>query len=140
MKLKRNPFKVGRLARAAMAQAKWSNVRRMPRSTLEKIPKTSNCRTLKFLWPVSEMGKGRRDGSGVWSKIKNRCISGRFEADRRNGGLQTGDLRSGLNTKYKEFDPGSGRTLAARLTHASRTGLYEMKFSDGILYSLVADG
>ena len=22
---------------------------------------------------------------------------------------------------YKEFDPGSGRTLAARLTHASRT-------------------
>ena len=26
-----------------------------------------------------------------------------------------------LNTIYKEFDPGSGRTLAARLTHASRT-------------------
>ena len=23
---------------------------------------------------------------------------------------------------YGEFDPGSGRTLAARLTHASRTG------------------
>ena len=28
-----------------------------------------------------------------------------------------------LNTIYKEFDPGSGRTLAARLTHASRTEL-----------------
>ena len=25
---------------------------------------------------------------------------------------------------YKEFDPGSGRTLAARLTHASRTELF----------------
>ena len=29
-----------------------------------------------------------------------------------------------LNTIYKEFDPGSGRTLAARLTHASRTELF----------------
>ena len=26
-----------------------------------------------------------------------------------------------INVIYKEFDPGSGRTLAARLTHASRT-------------------
>ena len=26
-----------------------------------------------------------------------------------------------FNTNFKEFDPGSGRTLAARLTHASRT-------------------
>ena len=29
---------------------------------------------------------------------------------------------------YKEFDPGSGRTLAARLTHASRTELRELAF------------
>ena len=28
----------------------------------------------------------------------------------------------------KEFDPGSGRTLAARLTHASRTGNEELAF------------
>ena len=28
----------------------------------------------------------------------------------------------------KEFDPGSGRTLAARLTHASRTDLKELAF------------
>ena len=27
------------------------------------------------------------------------------------------------DTNIKEFDPGSGRTLAARLTHASRTKL-----------------
>ena len=32
-------------------------------------------------------------------------------------------------TKYffREFDPGSGRTLAACLTHASRTGIFKMK-------------
>ena len=29
----------------------------------------------------------------------------------------------------KEFDPGSGRTLAARLTHASRTELKELALS-----------
>ena len=32
--------------------------------------------------------------------------------------IRTGN---GFDTIYKEFDPGSGRTLAARLTHASRT-------------------
>ena len=36
----------------------------------------------------------------------------------------------------KEFDPGSGRTLAARLTHASRTELNESL----LLFNLVADG
>ena len=36
----------------------------------------------------------------------------------------------------KEFDPGSGRTLAARLTHASRTDLSGSLLSD----KLVADG
>ena len=30
-------------------------------------------------------------------------------------------LKKRFNTNFKEFDPGSGRTLAARLTHASRT-------------------
>ena len=35
---------------------------------------------------------------------------------------------------YEEFDPGSGRTLAARLTHASRTE----RFPSGD--RLVADG
>ena len=41
---------------------------------------------------------------------------------------------------YGEFDPGSGRTLAACLTHASRTEPYEVKFSDGTTFGLVADG
>ena len=40
----------------------------------------------------------------------------------------------------EEFDPGSGRTLAARLTHASRTELIDLKFSDGGLINLVANG
>ena len=40
----------------------------------------------------------------------------------------------------KEFDPGSGRTLAARLTHASRTEVFNRKFSDGRVDSLVANG
>ena len=33
-----------------------------------------------------------------------------------------------INIIYKEFDPGSGRTLAARLTHASRTSDGELAF------------
>ena len=47
------------------------------------------------------------------------------------------DLNIGFN---KEFDPGSGRTLAARLTHASRTELIFLKFSDGREINLVANG
>ena len=35
-----------------------------------------------------------------------------------------------FNTNFKEFDPGSGRTLAARLTHASRTVKREIALSD----------
>ena len=31
-----------------------------------------------------------------------------------------------FDTNFKEFDPGSGRTLAARLTHASRTVRVEL--------------
>ena len=34
-----------------------------------------------------------------------------------------------INIIYKEFDPGSGRTLAARLTPASRTSERELAFS-----------
>ena len=31
---------------------------------------------------------------------------------------------------YGEFDPGSGRTLAACLTHASRTVMRKLAFAD----------
>ena len=43
-------------------------------------------------------------------------------------------MEIGGYTNTKEFDPGSGRTLAARLTHASRTELRSL------LLNLVADG
>ena len=51
--------------------------------------------------------------------------------------LAKASLLIGFN---KEFDPGSGRTLAARLTHASRTEIYQQNFSEGRRYILVADG
>ena len=47
------------------------------------------------------------------------------------------DLYRVRSDKYKltkEFDPGSGRTLAARLTHASRTS------RESLLSKRVADG
>ena len=37
-----------------------------------------------------------------------------------------------FNTIFREFDPGSGWTLAACLTHASRTELFEEILRDGI--------
>ena len=45
-----------------------------------------------------------------------------------------------LDTIFREFDPGSGRTLAACLTHASRTELTRMRASAGFFVNLVADG
>ena len=38
-----------------------------------------------------------------------------------NSSVNDLDGESRINTIYREFDPGSGRTLAACLTHASRT-------------------
>ena len=47
------------------------------------------------------------------------------------------DKNKGFN---EEFDPGSGRTLAARLTHASRTELTLTETSVNGDFSLVANG
>ena len=49
-------------------------------------------------------------------------------SDKDNGG------NNELDKFFGEFDPGSGRTLAACLTHASRTGLMTS------VVNLVADG
>ena len=47
----------------------------------------------------------------------------------------SGDLKSLVQIPfYREFDPGSGRTLAACLTHASRTD------EESLLSELVANG
>ncbi len=47
--------------------------------------------------------------------------------------ILTGQVSDKIQT-YEEFDPGSGRTLAARLTHASRT------VRPSLLGIIVADG
>ena len=36
-----------------------------------------------------------------------------------------GDFKDSIQNQTQEFDPGSGRTLAACLTHASRAGIVE---------------
>ena len=40
------------------------------------------------------------------------------------------DIRKRAKGKNQEFDPGSGRTLAACLTHASRTEIFWKLASD----------
>ena len=47
-----------------------------------------------------------------------------------NFGIKICLVETDLNFFDKEFDPGSGRTLAARLKHASRTKRHGMKSSD----------
>ena len=50
-----------------------------------------------------------------FKNTSNKCVSIWNEQDNKEY------LCSLIYNFYKEFDPGSGRTLAARLTHASRT-------------------
>ncbi len=49
-----------------------------------------------------------------------------------SGLLRLSVIRFGglLNNIYGEFDPGSGRTLAACLTHASRTVNFKLAWGD----------
>ena len=73
--------------------------------------------------------KRRREGTR-----KNAAIRKRIGYEQASSGI-------GLDAKgFREFDPGSGRTLAACLTHASRTGLVIQNFSEGRRTRLVADG
>ena len=59
---------------------------------------------------------------GVKSITRN-CKDKKFEA-MTNSSVNDLSSASCLDTIYREFDPGSGRTLAACLTHASRTRIY----------------
>ena len=56
-----------------------------------------------------------RDSSGT---AQAGTYAGSVEASHGDSGA----VRCVLIRLYREFDPGSGRTLAACLTHASRTG------------------
>ncbi len=47
------------------------------------------------------------------------------------GGAVSNELNQLHGFDYGEFDPGSGRTLAARLTHASRTLLISLRGGKG---------
>ena len=60
---------------------------------------------------------------------------------RKNYNLNVSDLRvQELQVFNGEFDPGSGRTLAACLIHASRAELLSLKPSGGRDFNLAADG
>src|SRR5690606_35496063 len=67
------------------------------------------------------MGPGRGIASGDTSR---RCLMGLKNVNDSGQGWETSFVRGESYIKRYingEFDPGSGRTLAARLTHASRT-------------------
>ena len=63
---------------------------------------------------------------GVKSITRN-CKDKKFEA-MTNSSVNDLSSASCLDTIYREFDPGSGRTLAACLTHASRTRIIGRRF------------
>ena len=65
-------------------------------------------------------------------------LSSETETKNAKGNCEREIVKQRIDTKrvkpfniqlFKEFDPGSGRTLAARLTHASRTDEREACFS-----------
>ena len=61
-----------------------------------------------------ERGKDRENGSKVYARA----------GSRRDKIIELSVLRNRELTRYDgEFDPGSERTLAARIKHASRTGV-----------------
>ena len=60
-------------------------------------------------------------GSGVQSITRGTKDKKVFEAMANSSVTRLAQRRRCVDTIYREFDPGSGRTLAACLTHASRT-------------------
>ena len=86
-------------------------------------------RTLKIeqywnLWNLKRDGKSRK----TIPKPRDRQTSNSYRTQAIVSEWSWFNTLWVINTIYKEFDPGSGRTLAARLTHASRTELRELAF------------
>ena len=99
--------------------------RKVP-STL-KIKQRKKQGTLRFASEKTQQSNsGKRKFLG---KVKSRTSS---EIDCSRFG--------GYDTNFREFDPGSGWTLAACLTHASRTEFLRNAASVKWLLNLVADG
>src|SRR5215510_8598727 len=71
------------------------------------------------------------DCSGALSEMCREGFYSDFDSDDKKSVVRKSCSNSSI---IGEFDPGSGRTLAACLTHVSRTGL------EGQLFSSVADG
>ena len=68
----------------------------------------------------AERGAQRQSEAEVEKVKEQTCnLSGRLVHSKRVDEVEAKQESNG------EFDPGSGRTLAACLTHASRTGLYK---------------
>ena len=62
-------------------------------------------------------------GAGL-SQLPAKLSIKSFEAMTNSSVTRLAQRRRCVDTIYREFDPGSGRTLAACLTHASRTRIY----------------
>ena len=65
---------------------------------------------------TQEIGEKRKSQDKTKKRSNNASVMNRIDI------LDT--KVSDIYNFYKEFDPGSGRTLAARLTHASRTEIF----------------
>jgi acetyl-CoA carboxylase carboxyltransferase component len=87
----------------------WARRRPSTRSTPTRSPRSA---TPDERAPSSRPSAGVRGGRRPRAAGADLVIDEVIEADR---------LRDDLQAIYGEFDPGSGRTLAACLTHASRT-------------------
>ena len=84
--------------------------------------KLNNVKTKWTPWTIDELFKFRVKSNLSQRKfLSNKC----YEQIIQNFDLKR---ESALDTTFWEFDPGSGRTLAACLTHASRTGHRELAF------------
>ena len=104
---------------------------------LERTLKIKQCktRTKTHTIPVNSYS--------VWEESGNKKLFSNYDARRQNE-LQTQTMISTAERlcwyHFWEFDPGSGRTLAACLTHASRTENLRIETSVNWDLFLVADG
>src|SRR3954447_11932690 len=85
--------------------------------------------------PRAALAKRLIENQGEWMSVwasRGRTVPRPGSREPVNEVMSTVNFRTSVTTfvprelfeLYGEFDPGSGRTLAARLTHASRTGFF----------------
>ena len=89
----------------------------------------------RALWKLNSWKRTKPDDSFALSEMKIEIVRARsiqtvFFGQRKRR-KQVSEWAKSKHLFNGEFDPGSGRTLAACLTHASRTELYNRKPSGG---------